>query len=108
MDNSAIIGIRDENLFYSALNQPKATFDGNFLYKNIFEMATVYLMGFVLDHPFVDGNKRVGLKTCLIFLKINGYKLLLSNDEAINLTLGCANKILKKEQILKIIKDNTA
>jgi len=68
-------GIRDINLLSSALAIPKATFDGEFLNKNIFEMASAYAFHICQNHPFIDGNKRVGLVTAMLFLKFNDIEI---------------------------------
>lgn len=65
-------GIRDINLLSSALALLKSTFDGEYLNKNIFEMATAYTYHICQNHPFIDGNKRVALVTALLFLEFNG------------------------------------
>jgi death on curing protein len=61
-------GIRDIGLLESAIAQPEACFGGQFLHADVFEMAAAYLYHLVMNHPFVDGNKRVGLEAALIFL----------------------------------------
>jgi len=68
-------GIRDINLLSSALAVPQATFDGKYLCKNIFEMAAAYAFHISQNHPFVDGNKRVGLVVALVFLEFNGIEI---------------------------------
>ncbi|MBN2078997.1 MAG: type II toxin-antitoxin system death-on-curing family toxin [Spirochaetes bacterium] len=68
-------GIRDISLLSSALAMPKATFDGDYLNKNIFDMAAAYAFHICQNHPFVDGNKRVGLVTALVFLEFNGVEI---------------------------------
>jgi len=50
------------------------TFDGHYLHDSIFEMAAAYLYHLAQNHPFVDGNKRVGAVAAIIFLTINGYR----------------------------------
>ena len=53
-------GIRDQGLLQSALAQPGASFGGKWLHGDLYEMASAYLFSLVMNHPFVDGNKRVG------------------------------------------------
>ncbi len=53
-------GVRDLGLLESAIAQPRATFGGEFLHKDLFEMAGAYLYHIVQNHPFFDGNKRAG------------------------------------------------
>ncbi len=52
---------------------PAATFGENFLHTDIFEMAAAYLFHLVQNHPFIDGNKRVGAISAIVFLALNGY-----------------------------------
>ncbi|BDS08719.1 death-on-curing protein [Oceaniferula spumae] len=65
-------GIREMNLLESALAAPRATFGGAPIMTDPVEIAAAYLYYLCNNHPFVDGNKRVALATCLVFLKING------------------------------------
>jgi death on curing protein len=68
-------GTRDPGLLESALAMPAATFGGAYLHTDLFEMAAAYLFHLVQNHPFVDGNKRVGAVAAIIFLDLNGHKL---------------------------------
>jgi death on curing protein len=68
-------GIRDINLLSSALALPKSTFDGEYLNKNVFEMASAYAYHICQNHPFIDGNKRVALVTALVFLELNNIEI---------------------------------
>ena len=53
-------GVRDVGLLQSAIAMPQASFGGEFLHKDLFEIAAAYLYHIVQNHPFVDGNKRTG------------------------------------------------
>ncbi len=68
-------GIRDINLLSSVLALPKSTFDGEYLHKNIFEMAAGYTYHICQNHPFIDGNKRAALVAALVFLEFNGIEI---------------------------------
>ena len=70
--NGGSSGIRDENLLESALAAPRATMMGRPMIEDPIEMAAAYLFYLCRNHPFVDGNKRVALTTCLLFLEANG------------------------------------
>jgi len=74
-------GIRDLGLLQSALSQPRATFGGEFLHADFFEMAGAYLFHIVCDHPFVDGNKRVGVVSAVVFLRMNEQKMRVTEEE---------------------------
>ena len=70
--NVGSAGIRDENLLESALAAPRATMMGRPMIEDPIEVAAAYLFYLCRNHPFVDGNKRVALTTCLLFLEANG------------------------------------
>lgn len=74
-------GVRDEGLLASALAQPEAKFGDQFLHPTLAAQAAAYLFHLVKNHPFVDGNKRVGTATALVFLEVNGFELDSSLDE---------------------------
>ena len=67
--------------------KPEATFDGQYLQAGLCEMAAAYLYHIVQNHPFLDGNKRVGLEAALLFLEINGITIEATNSELVELTL---------------------
>ena len=64
-------GIRSEGLLESAVAAPQATMMGEPLLADPVEIAAAYLFYLCRNHPFVDGNKRVALATCLVFLSEN-------------------------------------
>ena len=74
-------GIRDEGLLDSALNAPFQTFDGEDVYKTV--QAKAAKLGFFLinNHPFIDGNKRIGTLAMLVFLEINGIEIKCADDD---------------------------
>ncbi|HEY5704655.1 MAG TPA: type II toxin-antitoxin system death-on-curing family toxin [Terrimicrobiaceae bacterium] len=65
-------GVRDETLLESAVAAPQATMIGEALFTDPLEIASAYLFYLCRNHPFVDGNKRTALATCLVFLSENG------------------------------------
>jgi death on curing protein len=92
-------GVRDLKLLQSALAQPEATFGGKYLHADAIETAAAYLFHLVQNHPFVDGNKRVGLEAALLFLEINGYSLESTDEQLIDLVLQTAQGQATKQQI---------
>lgn len=65
-------GLRDAALLESAVAAPQASFGGEPLLKDPIEIAAAYLFYLCRNHPFVDGNKRTALASCLVFLETNG------------------------------------
>ena len=74
-------GIRDINTLESAVNQPRQTFDQKDLYPDIVTKAAALCFSLVMNHPFVDGNKRVGHASMETFLILNGYEIISNVDE---------------------------
>ncbi len=91
-------GVRDVGLLQSAVCMPMAEFDGHFLHDDIFEMAGAYLFHLVMNHPFLDGNKRVGTVAALVFLGLNGFTMTVEEDRFERLILDViAGKKTKKQ-----------
>lgn len=100
-------GIRDIGLVESAIARPQSGFGGEYLYKNIFDMAASLLQSLLKNHPFVDGNKRTALFSTGIFLKINGYKLTNKHEEEVEFAVKVDNKNLSLEEISAWLKENS-
>jgi death-on-curing protein len=98
-------GIRDIALLKSALAIPPATYDGEFLHADIFEMAAGYLFHIVKNHPFVDGNKRVGAVAALVFLDLNGFDLYASEADFAEMVLAVARGEMSKSQVAVFIRN---
>jgi death-on-curing protein len=101
-------GIRDIGLLESAIGQPEASFGGEYLHADIFEMAAAYIYHLVMNHPFVDGNKRVGLEAALIFLEINNENLNASDKELVDLVLKTTAGQVGKREIAEFFRFHCA
>jgi death-on-curing protein len=99
-------GLRDEALLESAAAAPQATMMGQPLFTDLIEIAAAYLFYLCRNHPFVDGNKRTALATCLVFLSENGLlpeeKLEVEAWEA--LTLDVAASRIDRDQTTKWLR----
>ena len=100
-------GIRDRGLLESAVNAPFATFDREHLYPTIRQKAASLGFGLVKNHPFVDGNKRVGILAMITFLQLNGITLACSDDELIRIGLGLADGSVSEKLLLEWIIANS-
>ena len=69
-------GVRDLALLSSALLMPTTSFEGQLLHADIYEQAAAYAFHICQNHPFIDGNKRTGLSTALVFLDLNGIDII--------------------------------
>lgn len=100
-------GVRDAGLLQSALAMPEATYQGQFLHPDRFEMAAAYLFHLVKNHPFLDGNKRIGLMTTIAFLGLNGLTLIAEPGELYELVIGVASGQVDKGEAAAFFKANT-
>ena len=89
--------LRDRGLLESAAAMPKAQFGGHFLHDGLPAMAAAYLFHLCKNHPFVDGNKRVAISAAEIFVLLNGYELVATDDVLGDLTLGVADSSISKD-----------
>ena len=74
-------GLRDEGLFESAISTPYQTFGDQDIYPTVQEKAVRLCYGLIKNHPFIDGNKRIGTLTLLITLELNNINLITTNEE---------------------------
>lgn len=84
-------GTRDVGLLLSALEQPRATFAGSYLHVDLFEMAAAYLFHVVSNHPFIDGNKRTGAASAIVFLELNAVEIEADEDGLYDITIAVAS-----------------
>lgn len=97
-------GLRSAELLQSAIAQPEATFGGKLLHGDVFEMAAAYLFHLVQNHPFIDGNKRIGLEVALVFLELNGATVDADDERLVRLVLGVAQGQIDKPQIAEFFR----
>jgi death on curing protein len=100
-------GIRDEGLMESAIARPLQSFDGNDLYPSIIEKASAIIESIIINHPFVDGNKRTGYLAMLAYLKIGNIEIMASNDELYNFTISISTSEIHFDEIVHWLKQNT-
>lgn len=100
-------GIRDLGLLESALAQPKATFAGDDLHPTLIDKAAALGFSLVANHPFVDGNKRVGHAAMETFLVLNGYELDASVDEQEVLMLDLAAGMVDRAMLAIWLRAHT-
>ena len=97
-------GRRDEGLLVSAIHAPMQTFGGQELYPSTLEKAARLGYGLIRNHPFADGNKRIGTHAMLVFLAINGVTLSYEDEELITLILRTAAGDLDEPGFLAWLK----
>ena len=100
-------GIRDKGLLESAVSMPKTSFGGQFAHQDIYEMAAAYLFHIIMNHPFVDGNKRTGTVCGIAFLKLNGIWVKPDNEAFAEFVLAVAQSQKTKPQIAAFLKQHS-
>ena len=100
------VGVRDEALLESAIENVFATFDGKELYPSKEEKAARLGFSLISNHAFVDGNKRIGMYIMLSFLELNGIKEEATNEEVAELGLAVASGSAGYDDILSWIKSH--
>ena len=93
-------GLRDEGMLDSALNAPFQTFGGEDVYPSLQQKAARLCFGLVKNHPFVDGNKRIGAHVMLVFLAINGIELRHTQTELSDIILQLAAGTIHSSDLL--------
>ena len=89
-------GIRDEGLLESALLRPRNAFA--YEEPDLFDLAAAYASGIVKNHPFHDGNKRIGFVAAAVFLEANGEDFSASELEVVERTLALAAGAISEEE----------
>jgi death-on-curing protein len=85
-------GIANLSLLESAVMRPQTTFAGADLYPAVFDKATALMHSLVMNHAFVDGNKRTATVLAVVFLEMNGHKLQVGQKELIKAALNVRHK----------------
>lgn len=102
-ETGGLDGVRDVGLLESAVLAPLQTFDDEALYPSMQQKAARLCIGLIQNHPFVDGNKRIGIHAMLVFLNLNGVELAYTQEEITSVGLALANNKMDESGLLKWI-----
>jgi death on curing protein len=92
-------GLRDRGALEAAAARPAMTFGGEDLYPDLASKAAALMHSLVMNHPFVDGNKRVGAQAALVFLLVNDCEVEAPSEELVELTLAVARGEVDAESL---------
>lgn len=92
-------GVRDLNLLDSALQRPQSSFMGEDLYPTLFHKAAALMHSILLNHPFIDANKRTATVSTAYFLNLNGHNIEVQQKELVEFALKVESKKMDLEQI---------
>ena len=87
--------VRDVGLVEAAVARPQASFAGTRVYPDAVHMAAALVESLVCHHALVDGNKRLGLACLIVFLRLNGHRLTMTNDQAYDLIYAVASGMMR-------------
>lgn len=106
METGGIDGLRDEGLLDSAIAAPFQSFDSTELIKSVQQKAARLAYGLIQNHPFLDGNKRIGAHAMLVFLALNGISLFYTQDELASVFLKMAAGEIDYDDLLQWVIDH--
>lgn len=101
------LGVRDFGLLESAIAQPQMMFAGEELYTSLIEKAAALGFSIIMNHPFIDGNKRAGHAALETFLILNGIEINASVDEQENIILAIASGEVGRETFVEWLQECT-
>jgi death-on-curing protein len=101
-----LTGIRDLELLKSSISMPSAGFGGEYLHSDVYEMAAAYLFRIVRNHPFIDGNKRTGVVSALVFLSLNEIEISAHEDSLVTMVVSVAEGKISKSEIALFLRKN--
>ena len=104
--HGGLAGVRDEGLLESALSKPQNLFA--YTSPTVSELAASYAAGIILNHPFLDGNKRTGFMLAATFLELNGMEFIATEESVVEMTLALASGKLKQAAYAKWLKENSS
>lgn len=98
--------IRDLKLLESALSRPQTQLSGKDMFESVSEKATIYAIGIIQNHPFIDGNKRTGIHAMLTFLELNNVFVEFNSNEIVKLAYDIANREVTIKEVESFIIDH--
>lgn len=101
------MGVRDLGALESALVRPFQTFGGEDLYPDFFTKASAIAESIIINHPFIDGNKRTGYVLMEAILRAGNIKIIAVNDDLYNFVISISTGEKKFEEIVEWLKENT-
>jgi death-on-curing protein len=105
-ETGGLDGLRDDGMLDSALNAPFQSFDGEDVYPSLQQKAARLCFGLVKNHPFIDGNKRIGAHAMLVFLALNGIELEYTQDELSSVILSLAAGEIGQPELLRWVVEH--
>lgn len=100
-------GVRDQGVLESAIAAPQSGFGGQYLHTDLYHMAAAYLFHITKNHPFIDGNKRVGAMAAFVFLRLNKLDLTATQSAFERTVRAVPESKISKDEIANFFKKHT-
>jgi len=100
-------GTRDESMLESAIARPFQTFGGEPLYPTVYEKAAAIAQSIIINHPYIDGNKRTGLLAMIAMLEVYGFELTAESNETYEMTIKISTGHIELNEISDWIEHNS-
>jgi death-on-curing protein len=97
-------GLRDRGLLESAVATPQASFGGQLAHEDLFAMAAAYAFHVAQNQPFLDGNKRTGLLSAIVFLDLNGIEIADPEGELYDAMIAIAERRRDKAGLANVFR----
>lgn len=97
-------GIRDEERMLAAIERPRQAF--SYGVTDFFDLAASYAHAIIQGHPFVDGNKRTGILSAIVFLELNGHSFHIPESEVVHNTLTLASRESTGEDLARWLRES--
>jgi death on curing protein len=100
LEVGADVGLRDRHLLEAAAERPQQSAFGDDAYPDLASKAAALLDSLVRNHPFVDGNKRIGVLASFVFAELNGYEIDADNDEVVDTVLDLITRTIDFDELV--------
>ena len=104
-EHGGLPGVRDENAFESALARPQQKWHYSER-TDVPTLAAAYAFGLVQNHPYRDGNKRIGFLAMITFLGVNGWEIIAAEVEVVQLMLDVAARARDEEALATWLREH--
>ncbi|MEK7479283.1 MAG: type II toxin-antitoxin system death-on-curing family toxin [Patescibacteria group bacterium] len=105
-ETGGLHGVRDHNAIHGIVAAPKQNVFGKEIYPTVFQKAAAYARNTILNHPFLDGNKRTGMSAAFVFMENNGFVSTSKEGEIERFALKLIQEKLDVETIAKWLEDH--